>query len=101
LSARPRLSDLNKRISEKGKSGSPKSGNAETEIEANPEHGSRGDFVKVTVTLPPQVYEIMLGEQSRRKVEGPKRRRAGEKAEPHGISAIIREALVEYLKGKG
>jgi len=99
LSTRPRLSDLNKRISEKGKSGSPKSGKAQ--IEANPEHGSKGDFVKVSVTLPPQVYEIIMDEQKRRKVEGPKRRRAGEKAEPHGISAIIREAVVQYIGAKG
>ncbi len=51
--------------------------------------------------IPPQVYEIMLDEQSRRKVDGPKRRRAGEKTEPHGLSAIIREALVEYFTRKG
>ncbi len=100
MTTRPRLSDLQKRISEKGKSGSPKSGKAE-KIEANPEHGSKGDFVKVTVTLPPQVYEIVLAEQARRKIEGPKLRRTGEKAEPHGISAIIREALVEHLSEKG
>jgi len=97
--ARARLTGLNKRISETQKSGNPKSGR--TEIEANPEHGSKGDFVKVTVTLPPRVYEILTDEVKRRKVEGPKRRRAGEKAEPHGISAVIREAVVQYIGGKG
>ena len=100
MSARPRLSDLQKRISEKSKTGSRKS--AETyELEANPEHGLKGDFVKISVTVPPALYDKILTEQSRRKKEGPKRRRAGEKTEPHGLSAIIREALVEYFTRKG
>jgi len=100
LSTRVRIAELNKLLSEKQKRAKREAGKAET-IEANPEHGSKGDFVKVSVTLPPQVYEIIMDEQKRRKVEGPKRRRAGEKAEPHGISAIIREAVVQYIGGKG
>ena len=60
-------------------------------IEPNPPHGEKGDFVKVTVTLPPKVYELIMQETIRRKME----------KEPNpGISAVIREAVVEYLRIK-
>lgn len=55
---------------------------------ANPEHGEKGDFVKVTITLPPAVYEILAREATRRKTS---------KEKNSQMSAIIREALVEKL----
>jgi len=60
-------------------------------IDPNPPHGEKGDFVKVTVTLPPKVYELIMGEATRRKVA----------KEPNPqLSAIIREAVVELLGKK-
>ena len=63
MSTKPRLTNLNKRLSEKLKSA--KDGGI---LEANPAHGQKGDFVKVTVTLPPKVYEMIMGEATRRKM---------------------------------
>ena len=58
-------------------------------VEANPPHGERGDFRKITVTLPPEVYVKLVHESSRRKI-------AGEK--DHLLSAIVREAVVRHLE---
>ena len=85
MSTKPRLTDLKKRLSEK-----PKSGKKGALIEANPAHGEKGDFVKVTVTLPPKVYELIMGEATRRKMA---------KEKNPQLSAIIREAVVRYLGG--
>lgn len=57
---------------------------------ANPPHGEKGGFVKVTVTLPPDVYLLLNSEAGRRK--------AAKEENPH-LSAIIREAVVDYLGG--
>jgi hypothetical protein len=59
--------------------------------EVHAPHGERGDFIKVTATLSPQVYELVLDEMRRRKL-------AREK--DSGLSAILREAVVAYL-GQG
>ena len=59
--------------------------------EVHAPHGDRGDFIKVTASLSPQVYELLLDEMRRRKL-------AREK--DSGLSAILREAVVAYL-GKG
>lgn len=55
---------------------------------ANPPHGTKGDFVKVTVTLPPDIYQQIMQEATRRKMA---------KEDNPLLSAIIREAVVEYL----
>jgi hypothetical protein len=55
----------------------------------NSPHGTRGDFRKITVTLPPEAYEQLISEAARRKIA----------AEPnHLLSALVREALVNYLE---
>ena len=59
--------------------------------EVHAPHGERGDFIKVTATLSPQIYELLLDEMRRRKL-------AREK--DSGLSAILREAVVAYL-GQG
>ena len=56
-----------------------------TEVHAP--HGERGDFIKVTATLSPQVYELL-------------RRRKLAREKDSGLSAILREAVVAYL-GQG
>lgn len=58
-------------------------------IEMNPPKGSRADFVKVTITLPPALYQAIAHEASRRK---------SVKEKNPLISSIIREAVSEYLK---
>jgi transcriptional regulator of met regulon len=48
----------------------------------------KANFRKVTVTLPPDIYERLIQECARRKIAG----------EPNQmISALFREALIHYL----
>lgn len=66
----------------------PKKGSRKTALEPHAPHGERGDFLKVTATLSPEVYRLLSQEALRR--------RLGQ--EPNaGLSAIIREAVVAYL----
>ena len=58
-------------------------------IEANRPHGQKSDFVKVCVTLPPEVYEGLVAEVTRRKV--------GKMANAQ-LSAVVREAAVGFLQ---
>lgn len=61
------------------------------QLVANPPHGQKGDFVKVTVTLPPAVYQVLNEEVVRRKLA----------KEPNPrMSAVIREAVVAFLAGR-
>lgn len=54
----------------------------------NPPHGEKGHFRKVTITLPPGVYERLIHESARRKIAG----------EPNQLlSALLREAITHYL----
>ena len=54
----------------------------------NPPYGEKGGYRKLTVTLPPFVYERLIQESARRKIKG----------EPNqALSALIREALSLYL----
>jgi len=57
-------------------------------VDPNPPHGEKGDFRKLTITLPPEAYELLVQESARRKIA----------KEPHHLlSAIIREAVMGYL----
>ena len=57
--------------------------------DANPGRGHKGDFRKVSVTMPPVAYEELVRESARRKIAG----------EPNQLlSALIREAVTEYLE---
>ena len=58
--------------------------------DANPPRGKRGDFRKVSITIPPEAYEKLVRESTRRKLA----------REPNQLmSALVREAVVQYLKG--
>jgi transcriptional regulator of met regulon len=60
----------------------------EENIAPNQPHGEKGAFRKVTVTVPPDVYERLVRESARRKIAG----------EPNQmLSALLREAVYEYL----
>ena len=58
-------------------------------LEANPERGRRGDFLKIAVTLPAK----MLGDL---KDPGPRRRTRGEK--DRDISGWVREVVSDLLR---
>jgi transcriptional regulator of met regulon len=55
---------------------------------ANPPYGQRGNFRKLTVTLPQEVYERLVTESARRKIAG---------KENQLFSELLREAIIEYL----
>jgi hypothetical protein len=58
-------------------------------VDANPPRGEKGDFRKVSVTMPPATYEQLVRESMRRKIAG----------EPNQLlSALVREAVIQYLE---
>ena len=61
-------------------------------LEANPERGNRGDFLKITVTMPAK----MLGDL---KTLGLRRRARGEK--DTDISSLVREAVSVLVRKEG
>ena len=49
---------------------------------------SKSHFRRITVTIPQSAYQVLIGESARRKIAG----------EPNQLlSALLREALAEYL----
>jgi transcriptional regulator of met regulon len=61
----------------------------DNQLDPNPPYGQRGAFRKITVTLPQGIYERLVKESARRKIA----------AEPNQLlSALLREAVVEYLE---
>jgi len=58
------------------------------ELDPNPPYGEKSAFRKITVTVPPEVYERLVQESARRKIAG----------EPNQLlSALLREAVTRYL----
>ncbi len=54
----------------------------------DPTYGGKGDFRKITVTVSPETYELLIRESARRKIAG----------EPNQlISSLLREAIFDYL----
>ncbi len=58
-------------------------------VDPDPPHGEKGNFRKITVTLPPAAFEKLVNESARRKIAGERN---------HLLSALVREAVVEYLR---
>ena len=55
----------------------------------NPPYGEKGDFRKITITLPPEAYETLLLDSTRRKIA----------QEPNGhLSSLLREIVMDYLR---
>lgn len=79
--------DKTRRVSESMR---PRSVEGESAAKAEARHGEKGDFRKISVTLPPAAYERLVKEAARRKI-------AGER--DHLLSAIIREAVDKYMGG--
>ena len=60
-------------------------------VEVHRQYGERGDFEKVTVTLPSEVRGLLLDESLRRKKD---------RSKDWPIAAIVREAIAAYLGPK-
>ena len=87
-----RLAQLAGHFSENQKSDFQESekGKADSQtIQANRPHGQKGDFIKICVTMPPEVYEGLAAEVTRRKVG---------KMSNAQLSAVVREAAVAFLQ---
>jgi len=64
----------------------------ELPVDANPPYGGKGGFRRITMTLPPKIYERLVRESARRKIAG----------EPNQLlSAILRDAITQYLERLG
>ncbi len=63
-------------------------GDPEFKWDPNPPYGERGSYRKLTVTLPPDIYERLIQESARRKIAGRPNQM---------LSALLREALSAYL----
>ena len=61
-------------------------------VEVDSPYGERGDFEKVTVTLPSNVRGLLLDESLRRKKH---------RSKDWPITVIMREAIASYLTRKG
>jgi hypothetical protein len=58
-------------------------------VDPNPPYGEKGAFRRVTVTLPPELYEQLVQESARRKIAG----------QPNQLlSSLLREAVTKYLE---
>ena len=74
-----------------GSGNSEKTKNVSAPIEAHAPHGDKGEYLKVTATLSPEVYKLLSDEMQRRKLA----------REPNAqLSAILREAVLQYLSGR-
>ena len=58
-------------------------------IETNPRYGEKREFRKITITVHQSAYESLIRESARRKI-------AGEQNQL--LSALLREAIADYLK---
>lgn len=87
---RARMLDLARKagLSDKGGYVSEDKNTKDISDKLHPPHGARGDFVKLSITLPPELYQTALAESGRRKVARRKDR---------SLSDIIRDALADYL----
>ena len=83
-----RLTDLAGRLSEKRKGEKRKGANGKA---LHPPHGEKGGFLKVTATLAPETYELIMQEVVRRRMQ---------KEKNGNLSAVIREAIAAYLPGR-
>jgi hypothetical protein len=60
-------------------------------LEINPPRGQRSAFQKVTVTMPPAMYDLLAEESYRRKIA---------RHPNHLFSGIIREAVAKFFENK-
>jgi len=85
MTTKSRPADLATKIKKEPAAPKPK---ASTGPMAPAKHGEKGDYVKLTVTLPPAVYQLVMTEVTRRKV--------AKESEPV-ISAVLRDAVLKHF----
>ena len=101
MSKKAKLSQLHKELTEKPKAVVAKTVNVtetkkpkpkKTATGANPIRGERGDFLKVTITLPPEMLADLKRLGIERKLDGMR---------DTDVSSLIREALKTFLEQQG
>ncbi len=83
MSKKAKLSQLNNQI-EKSPTKTHRPSKKESGIQANPERGERGNFLKITMTLPPAMLGKLRQLGLERKAEGKR---------DTDVSSLIREAV--------
>ena len=86
MNTKTRLTDLAGRLSKNRKSSISEKrriGKRTTTKALHPPHGQKGGFIKVTATLAPETYELIMQEVVRRRMQKDK--------------TVIREAIAAYL----
>jgi hypothetical protein len=90
MTNKARLKQLHKQIQEPViEHRTEKQNRKEKEIEANIPRGERANFLKATITLPPEILAALRDVGMKRKSEGQK---------DTDVSSLIREAVTEWLK---
>lgn len=98
MSKKAKLSQLNKELTTLNKTENKVEAKIETRnapkktsIGANPLRGERGDFLKVTITLPPGMLADLKRLGLERKLQGMK---------DTDVSSLIRESLTTFLESQ-
>ena len=58
-------------------------------VDPNPGYGEKSGFRRISVTLPPEIYESLVRESARRKIAGQRNQL---------LSSILREAVTLYME---
>jgi transcriptional regulator of met regulon len=91
MTTKARITDLASRLNVTTVTEKPTEAPVSTELVANKPHGEKSDYIKITVTLPPEVYKLISDEVARRKMN---------KLPNPQLSAVIREAVIAALEAK-
>lgn len=89
MTKKARISAMNKQLHNPAKEHKTEKHVQEKEIEANVPRGERANFLKATITLPPEILAALRDVGMKRKSEGQK---------DTDVSSLIREAVTEWLK---
>jgi hypothetical protein len=89
MTRKAKLSDLNKQLSsDKQSKAKPSKEIKNNEVETNVPRGERAGFLKVTITLPPEMLIALRNIGIKRKSEGKK---------DTDVSSLIRESLATFI----
>ena len=73
---------------ERREHGEPRRTDPVATADPNPPYGEKKAFRKITVTVPPGLYAVLMRESARRKIAGESN---------HLMSCLLREAVTRYL----
>jgi hypothetical protein len=89
MTKKARISKMNKQLHNQSKEHKTEKELSAKEIEANVPRGERANFLKATITLPPDLLAALRDVGMKRKSEGQK---------DTDVSSLIRESVAEWLK---